>query len=112
MIPDGSWRLRALWRDDATSAPMTVDLTVSEGRVAFRYDLFGAFDLDGDAPKPFVLRRDGRIDFGSSGEQAWRTDLRDADIVVGGHFNIFFNEQDRGVYRIVKLARPGNKEIQ
>lgn len=112
MTKDGSWRLRALWRDDRTLATMTIDLAVSEGRVESRYDLFGAFDLDGDAPKPFILRRDGRIDFGGPDEPVWRTDLRDADIFVGGHFNIFFNEQDSGVYRIVKLARPGNREIQ
>jgi hypothetical protein len=112
MNPDGPYRLRALWRDDPTAAPMTIDLQISEGRISACHDLFGAFDLDGDVPRPFVLRRDGLFVFGGADACVWRTDLRDAEIAVGCCFSIHFNDRDHGVYRIVKLARPGSKETR
>ena len=112
MNPDGPWRLRALWRDEPATAAITLDLALSGGRVVSPYDLFGAFDLDGQSPRPFILRRDGRIDFGAADFHAWRTDLRNAEIFVGAVFSVFFNDRDSGLYRIVKLARPGTKEIQ
>lgn len=112
MISDGPWRLRALWRDDPTTAALTIDLALSGGRVASRHDLFGAFDLDGVSPRPFILRRDGRIDFGGHACYSWRTDLRDTEIFINGDFRVFFNDQDNGLYRIVKLARPGTREIE
>ncbi len=102
-------RLIAQWRDDPTEALMTVDLRIEGGRFASSWDVFGAFDLDGARPRPFILRRDGRIDFGENGDR-WRTDLRDAELKVGALFTVWFNETDSGTYRIVKLARLGGKE--
>jgi hypothetical protein len=104
-------RLLALWRDDPTEAPMTVDLRLDEaGRVISNWDVFGAFDLDGAKRRPFVLRRDGAIDFGAMAPSAWRTDLRAIAIAVNAHFAVHWNEADTGVYRIVKVAALGVKD--
>lgn len=102
-------RLIAQWRDDPTEALMTVDLRRDGLRFASPWDVFGAFDLDGALPRPFILRRDGRIDFGASADR-WRTDLRDAELKVGTLFTVWFNETDHGTYKIVKLAELGAKE--
>jgi hypothetical protein len=102
-------RLIAQWRDDPTEALITIDLRMEDLRVASTWDVFGAVDLAGARPRPFILRRDGRIDFGASGDR-WRTDLRDAELKVGTLFTVWFNETDTGVYRIVKIAEPGAKE--
>jgi hypothetical protein len=104
-----SVRLIAQWRDDPTEALMTVDLRADGLRFAATWDVFGAIDLDGARPRPFILRRDGRIDFGE-GADRWRTDLRDAELKVGTLFTVWFNETDHGVYKIVKIAEPGAKE--
>lgn len=102
-------RLVAQWREDPSEAPMTLDLRVEDLRVASPWDLFGAFDLDGGLPRPFILRRDGRIDFGRNADD-WRTDLRNTEIRVGALFEVWFNETDSGNYKIVKLAELGAKE--
>jgi hypothetical protein len=102
-------RLVAQWLDDPTEAPMTVDLRIDGVRLASAWELFGAFDRDGSRPRPFILRRDGRIDFGEA-LSAWRTDLREAQLKVGGVFTVWFNELDRGQYKIVKIAELGRKE--
>lgn len=102
-------RLRALWRDDPTQAPMTIDLRLEGKRVASTWDMFGAFDLDGARARPFILRRNGRIDFGD-GKDDWRTDIRDTEVEVGAYFTIEFNSADTGVYRIVKIAALGAKD--
>lgn len=109
MIEGRDMRILALWRDDPTEAPMSVDALVDNARIVSTWDLFGAFDLDGVRTRPFTLRRDGSIDFGA-GRDRWRTDLRDAAIKVGASFTIWFNEADSGVYRIVKIAALGAKE--
>ncbi len=101
-------RLIAQWRDDPTEALMSVDLRAEGARVASPWDVFGALDLDGPRPRPFILRRDGRIEFCGQGD-SWRTDLRDADLRVGTLFTVWFNETDSGEYRIVKLAELGAK---
>jgi hypothetical protein len=114
--PDMSREIRilALWRDDPTEAPLTVDLRVDaqSGAVIGHWDVFGAFDLDGKSCRPFVLRGDGTIDFG--GEQGGRpprkTDLRKVAIKVGAQFTVHWNEEDFGVYRIVKVATLGAKD--
>lgn len=102
-------RLIAQWRDDPTEALMSVDLRMDDRRLAAPWDLFGAFDLDGARPRPFILRRDGRIDFGDTHDR-WRTDLREAELEVGTLFTVWFNERDHGSYKIVKLAELGAKE--
>lgn len=102
-------RLIAQWRDDPTEALMTIDLRAEGLRLAAPWDVFGAIDLDGARPRPFILRRDGRIEFGA-GADRWRTDLRDAELKVGTVFSVWFNETDRGDYKIVKLAELGAKE--
>jgi hypothetical protein len=102
-------RLIAQWRDDPTEALMTVDLRVEGARLAAAWDLFGAIDLDGERPRPFILRRDGRIEFGDK-TVSWRTDLRAAEMRVGALFTVWFNETDSGNYKIVKLAELGAKE--
>jgi hypothetical protein len=101
-------RLIAQWRDDPTEALMTVDLRIEDGRFASTWDVFGAFDCDGPHPRPFILRRDGGIDFGASGDR-WRTDLRGARLEVGTLFTVWFNETDSGQYKIVKIAALGDK---
>jgi hypothetical protein len=115
MILSREVRILALWRDDPTEAPLTVDLRIDaeSGRVIGHWDVFGAFDLDGKACRPFVLRRDGTIEFGESehGEiPPRRTNLRDIPVRVGGEFTVYWNEQDCGVYRIVKVAALGAKD--
>jgi len=102
-------RLIAQWRDDPTEALMSVDLRVEACRLAASWDLFGALDLAGVRPRPFILRRDGRIDFGDDSDR-WRTDLRDTEMRVGAVFTVWFNETDHGAYKIVKLAELGAKE--
>ena len=102
-------RLIAQWREDPTEALMAVDLRRDGLRFASPWDVFGSFDLDGVRPRPFILRRDGRIDFGDSADR-WRTDLRDAELKVGTLFTVWFNEADHGTYKIVKLAELGAKE--
>ena len=101
-------RILALWRDDPREAPLTVDARIEDARIISAWDLFGAFALDGDSGRPFVLRRDGRIDFGRG--ENWRTDLREATIKVGSDFVVWFNESDGGLYRIVKIAALGAKD--
>lgn len=104
-------RLLALWCDDPTEAPMTVDLRLdAAGRVASNWDVFGAFDLDGVRCRPFVLRRDGAIDFGAAGEIHWRTDLRSIAVAVNARFTVQWNDADSGVYEIVKVAELGAKD--
>lgn len=112
MIQDGDVRLKALWRDDPGEAPMTIDLRLLEGRCAATWDLFGAFDLDGPKPRPFILRRDGRIDFGAGVLVSWRTDLRTTDLKIGALFGIWFNDADKGEYKIVKIAALGSRECE
>jgi len=106
-------RLIALWRDDPTEARLTLDLRIdaTTRRITSVWDVFGAFDLDGANCRPFVLRRDGAIDFGAARGDvlAWRTDLRDIDIIIGARFSIWWNSEDCGAYEIVKLAAPGAK---
>ncbi|MEF3365590.1 hypothetical protein V3H18_03485 [Methylocystis sp. 9N] len=102
-------RIVALWRDDPTEAPMTVDARIVDARIASTWDLFGAFDLEGAGMRPFILRRDGGIDFGA-GIERWRTDLREAEIRIGANFSVWFNETDSGLYRIVKIAALGAKD--
>lgn len=104
-----SVRLIAQWRDDPTEALMTLDLRMEGDRFAAPWDVFGAIDLDGARPRPFILRRDGRIDFGP-GADRWRTDLREAELKVGTLFSVWFNEADCGTYKIVKIAELGAKE--
>jgi hypothetical protein len=105
-------RLIAIWRDDPTEARMTLDLRidVATRRLVSPWDLFGAFDLDGAACRPFVLRRDGAIDFGAETRERWRTDLREAPMKIGARFFIWWNAEDKGEYEIVKLAELGVKE--
>jgi hypothetical protein len=101
-------RILALWRDDPREAPMTIDARIEDMRIVSTWELFGAFTLDGDGARPFVLRRDGRIDFGRG--ESWRTNLREATVKVGTEFVIWFNESDSGLYRIVKIAELGAKD--
>lgn len=107
-------RVLALWRDDRAQCPLTIDLRidVASKRLVGRWDVFGACDLDGDECRPFVLRRDGAIDFGAAreGARAWRADIRDIVVRVGERFTVRWNEQDSGVYEIVKVAALGAKE--
>jgi len=110
MVRDGDVRLLALWRDDPTEAPLTLDVRLRDGRCAALWDLFGAFDLDGPKVRPFILRRDGRIDFGAAVPDRWRTDLRDTEIRVGCVFTVWFNATDNGLYKIVKIAALGAKD--
>ena len=110
MIRDGDVRLLALWRDDPTEAPMTLDLRLREGRCAAIWDLFGAFNLDGPDTRPFILRRHGQIDFGAGSADNWRTDLREMDMRVGSSFTIWFNASENGEYKIVKIASLGSRE--
>ncbi len=114
MNPTREIRLLALWREDPMVARLTVDLRIDAktSAVASTWDLFGAVDLDGDNMRPFVLRRDGAIDFGKEAAAFWRTDLREQKIVVGAAFTLYWNEADSGVYRIVKLAELGAKDSQ
>ena len=102
-------RLIAQWRDDPTEALLSADTRIDGLRFAAPWDVFGAIDLDGAHPRPFILRRDGRIDFGA-GPDRWRTDLRNAEMKVGALFTVWFNETDYGTYKIVKLAELGGKE--
>jgi len=71
-------RMKALWRDDPTEASMSVDLRLDAetGSISAPWDLLGAFDLDSDYSRPFILRRDGKIDFGLGAPHRWRTNLR------------------------------------
>ncbi len=101
-------RILALWRDDPREAPMTIDARVDDARIVSTWELFGAFALADDGARPFILHRDGRIDFGRG--ETWRTDLRDATIKVGTDFVVWFNESDSGLYRIVKIAALGVKD--
>lgn len=104
-------RILALWRDDRTECPLTLDLRIDsmERRIVSHWEVFGACDLNGDKCRPFVLRRDGAIDFGAGARERWRTDIRDVVIRVGERFAVFWNERDHGSYEIVKVAALGAK---
>lgn len=108
-------RILAQWRDDRTECPLTLDLRIDAAskRVVSHWEVFGACDLYGDNCRPFVLRRNGAIDFGGGTREAprhWRTDLRDSVIRVGERFTLRWNEQDSGIYEIVKVAALGAKD--
>jgi len=105
-------RLKALWRDDPTEAALTLDLRIDleTGAILSPWDLFGAFDLDGGACRPFVLRRDGAMDFGAGATYRWRTDLRGLRIKIGARFRVSWNEADSGDYEIAKIAQLGAKD--
>ena len=106
-------RLKALWRDDPTEAPMTLDLRLdAAGRVVSTWDLFGAFDLDGPNRRPFVLRRDWTIDFCAANAIVWRTNLREVLLKVGARFSVSWNERDSGEYEVVKIAQLGAKDAK
>jgi len=102
-------RLIAIWRDDPQVARMQVDLRAEEGRIASPWDLFGAFDAEGASARPFILRRDGRIDFDARCMESWRTDVRDAEMKIGARFKVWWNETDCGDYEVVKLAALGSR---
>ncbi|WP_255608102.1 hypothetical protein [Methylosinus sp. Sm6] len=101
----------ALWRDDRTESPLTFDLRIDAAsrRIVSHWDSFGACDLDGGKFRPFVLRRDGAIDFGAGARDNWRTDVRRAVMRVGERFTVHWNECDCGLYEIVKVATLGAK---
>jgi hypothetical protein len=105
-------RMKALWRDDPTEASMTIDirLDAQTKSILAPWDLFGAFDLDGDTPRPFILRSDGEIDFGIDVSRRWRTNLRLIRVSVGARFQVLWNESDAGEYEIVKVARLGSRD--
>jgi hypothetical protein len=105
-------RVIALWRDDPTEARFTLDVRMDAAtrRVVSRWDVFGAFDLDGAACRPFVLRRDGVLDFGARGGERWRADVREIELKVGARFTILWNAEDKGEDEVVKLAEIGAKE--
>ncbi|MBI1868851.1 MAG: hypothetical protein HYS06_11265 [Methylocystis sp.] len=107
-------RILAQWRDDRSECPLTIDLRIDAAskRVVSHWEVFGACDLYGDKCRPFVLRRDGAIDFGAGMRESWRTDVRDIIIRVGERFTVSWNEQDSGAYEIVKVAALGAKEGQ
>jgi hypothetical protein len=103
-------RVKALWIDDPTEAPLTIDLRVdAEGRVVGSWPIFGAVDLDGPNCSPFVLRPDGAIEFARGEERRWRTDLRGRAMRVNEIFTVDWNERDSASYRIVKIAVLGAK---
>jgi hypothetical protein len=104
-------RVLALWRDDRTECPLTFDLRIdaTTRQIVSHWETFGACDLGGERRRPFVLRRDGAIDFGAGSTEAWRTDIRDATMKVGERFTLFWNERDAGLYEIVKVASLGAK---
>jgi hypothetical protein len=105
-------RMKALWRDDPTEASMTVDLRLDAQTrsVLAPWDIFGAFDLDGGYSRPFILRRDGEIDFGVGAPHRWQTNLRALRVSVGARFQVFWNETDVGEYKVVKIARLGSRD--
>ena len=103
-------RVKALWRDDPTEAPLTIDLRIDdEGDVVGAWPVFGAVDLDGPDCAPFVLRADGAIEFAKSEARRWRTDLRDHVMRIGEAFTVHWNERDSAAYKIVKIAILGAK---
>jgi hypothetical protein len=104
-------RVIAQWRDDRTECPLTFDLRIDaeSRRVISHWETFGACDLYGEKRRPFVLRRDGAIDFGAGAADAWRTDVRDVVVKVGERFTVYWNERDCGLYEIVKVASLGAK---
>jgi hypothetical protein len=106
----GDVRVKALWIDDPTEAPLTIDLRIdAEGRVAGHWPIFGAVDLGGPNCAPFVLRPDGAIEFGPGEARRWRADMRDHAMRVGEVFTVHWNERDSASYRIVKIATLGAK---
>ncbi|MFY9657368.1 MAG: hypothetical protein WAK01_12440 [Methylocystis sp.] len=104
--------MKALWRDDPTEASLTVDLHLDAETKSILgpWDIFGAIDLDGAETRPFILRRNGQIDFGVVAPHRWQTNLRAVRIDVGVSFQVFWNEADVGEYEIVKVARLGSRD--
>jgi len=91
---------------------MTIDirLDAQTKSILAPWDLFGAFGLEGDTSRPFILRCDGVIDFGGDLSRRWRTNLRLVRVSVGTRFQVFWNEIDAGEYEIVKVARLGSRD--
>ncbi|NDA48205.1 MAG: hypothetical protein EBY21_13230 [Alphaproteobacteria bacterium] len=111
-------RLLAIWEDDPTQSPMTIDLRLDRAthRMIGSWSVFGALDMDGKECLPFILRADGRIECAQAHTQsnqqaqAWRTNLRQARIDVGESFIMHWNDQDQALYRIQKIAILGSKD--
>ena len=103
------YRLIAQWCEDPLVAIFTLDLQIIDNLISSDWDIFGSFDLDGVNTRPFVLRKNGQIDFGSLEPIKWTTNLRSIKLVIGNIFHISFNDQDSGTYKIVKIAALGQK---
>ena len=104
------YRLIAQWCEDPQVAIFNIDLQIKDNSISSNWDIFGSFDLDGAHTRPFVLRKNGLIDFGYLDPIKWTTNIRTIAPVVGNIFSISFNEQDSGAYKIVKIAALGQKK--
>jgi hypothetical protein len=107
-------RILAAWIDDPLQSPITVDVRIAAEthRIVGRWSMFGATAIGTDACRPFVLTRDGRMDFGEgrrAPDRYWRTDLLEREIVVGQRFAVEWSGGDSGTFVIEKVARLGSK---
>ena len=109
MIEYNNYRLIAQWCEDPHVAIFNVDLQIKDNLISSDWDIFGSFDLDGANTRPFILRKNGQIDFGHLDPIKWTTNLRSIKLIIGNAFYISFNDQDSGTYKIVKIAALGQK---
>jgi hypothetical protein len=107
-------RLIAIWVDDPMQSVLTCDfiLDPTTHKMSGMWDVFGAIDHASPESRPFILNRQGIIDFGSLAQEDmryWRVPLRELALHIGLEFWIEWPHDDRGLYRIERLAKLGSK---
>ena len=110
MIEGRDMRILALWRDDPTEAPMSVDRARRQCADRSRPGICSAPSIStASRTRPFTFGATARIDFGA-GRRSLANGLARGGDKVGASFTVWFNEADNGVYRIVKIALLGAKD--
>ena len=101
-------RVFARWRDDPGACRLAFDAVLAGDRLAGDWPIFGATDPETPAQRPFLLDRVGLFHFAGA-DRLWRTDLREAAFRVGARFRVWWSEEDKGEFEIVKLAALGHR---
>lgn len=109
MTDYNNYRLIAQWCEDPHTAIFNLDVQIKDNLISSTWDVFGSFDLDSTNTRPFILRKNGQIDFGYLDTIKWSTNLRSITLKIGNVFLVSFNDLDCGSYKIVKIAALGQK---
>jgi hypothetical protein len=108
-------RLHAIWIDDPMRCTFMCDIMLDEATqmIVGGWDIMGVIDHGRPQQRPFVWDRHGRIDFGQDAParlRYWHASLRGQPLHIGVQFDIDWPDDDRGRFRIEKLASLGSKQ--